>query len=97
MNRNFLLNIFFLVILVPCVFSSCRKAKPADETTSATSSTLKKDILVDLSANVIYATYSDLALKANILQTSIVTFSNTPNASNYEVHGNKAKDFCLVL
>jgi putative iron-regulated protein len=82
MNRNFLLNIFFLVILVPCVFSSCRKAKPADETTSATSSTLKKDILVDLSANVIYATYSDLALKANILQTSIVTFSNTPNASN---------------
>jgi putative iron-regulated protein len=82
MTKNFLLKIIFLVIVVSIIFSSCRKAKPADEISSASSGTLKKDILVDLSANVIYATYSDLAFKANDLQTSIVTFSNTPNAPN---------------
>lgn len=82
MIKNFLYKIIFLVIINSIIFSSCRKAKPANETTSVTSSSLKKDILVDLSANVIYATYSDLAFNANILQVSIVTFSNTPNTSN---------------
>lgn len=82
MNKSNTLRIIFLGIISSIIFSSCRKAKLADETTSSTNSTLKKDILVDLSANVIYATYTDLAYNANILQTSIVTFSNTPNASN---------------
>ncbi len=82
MNRNNTLKIIFLAIIGSIIFSSCRKAKPADETTSATSGTLKKDILVDLSANVIYATYSDLAYNANALQVSIITLSNTTNASN---------------
>ena len=85
MTKYFSLKIIFFVIGVSIIFSSCRKAKPADETSSATSSTLKKDILVDLSANVIYATYLDLAYKANDLQTAIVTFSNTPNAANLVV------------
>ncbi len=82
MIKSFSFNIVFLIIGVSIILSSCRKAKPADETSGATSSTLKKDILVDLSANVINATYSDLAFKANDLQAAIVTFSNTPNAAN---------------
>ena len=77
------LKIILVSIVVSISFSSCKKAKLADEPlTTDNANALKTEVLVSISDNVIFATYTDLALKANALQSSIVTFSNNPNSTN---------------
>ncbi len=73
-----------LLTLIAFNLASCKKSKKEEEQEIApiNPSTLKTDILVDVSSNVIYATYTDLANKANTLNNSILTFSASPTASN---------------
>ncbi len=77
---------FILASLVLINLTSCKKSKKVQEeettTTPTDPTTVKKDILGDVAANVIYATYTDLANKSNLLQSGMVTFSNSPTPSN---------------
>ncbi len=64
--------------------SACKKAKKNNDAdvAPANPSTIKTEILVDLSANVVYATYSDMQIKAVSLLTSLQTFSASATANN---------------
>ena len=74
-------TLFITLILIQLV--SCKKSKKEEDTTTPVNpSTIKTDILVDVSSNVIYATYIDLATKANALNTSLITFSTSLTVSN---------------
>lgn len=74
---------FILIALITINLASCKKAKKEEEEITPTNpSTIKKDILVDLSANVIYATYTDMTSQANTLYSSLLTFSASPTAGN---------------
>lgn len=68
--------------------SSCKKdaktTDPVEEpaTTAPATGDVKKDILVDLSSNVIYASYTDMANKANTLYTNLQAFNTSTSATD---------------
>ena len=67
-----------LIVLLAINFSSCKKAKKADDLVEPSNpATIKKDVLVDVSNNVVYATYVDMASKSNALHASLIAFANT--------------------
>lgn len=68
---------------------SCKKSKkdpdPATPVTTTNTGDLKKDVLGDIAANVIYPSYSDLANKSINLYNNLVTFSATSNSGNLNI------------
>lgn len=61
----------------------CKKNKTSDDPANpAADATLKKDILSGISSNVIFASYTDLALKSDNLYTAIVTFSTSGSTAD---------------
>jgi len=71
----------FAALTFVVLASSCKK-KDDDTTTPVTTTDEKKAILLDLSANVIVATYTQMDQKANDLYTAIQTFSANPTDQN---------------
>lgn len=65
-------------------FNACKKSKKTEEEelTPVAQSTLKKDVLNEVANNVIYATYADMAAKANILYSNCVNFAASSSASD---------------
>ncbi len=63
--------------------TACKKPKKTDDPSAADDqSVVRKAVLTDMASNVIYATYTDMAAKSNILYTSLVTFSVSSTVSN---------------
>lgn len=85
MKTNFSkINLSFIVLLA--LSTSCKKPKEVDPNSNTTQNptTLKKDVLVDISANVIHATYMDMNVKAQNLHNAVVTLSISTNSSNLQ-------------
>lgn len=84
---------FILIALITINLASCKKAKKEEEEITPTNpSIIKKDVLVDVASNVVYATYTDMANQANTLYNSLVTFSSTPTAGNLNTCKQSWKD-----
>ncbi len=89
-----ILSIAF-ICSISMVFTSCKKPAKTDEpapTKPADQSAVRKEILNSVAANVIYATYSDMAIKANILQASLITFQSSATTANLTLAQQAWKD-----
>lgn len=79
----------FTVLLASLIlvnFTSCKKSKKVEEeeiiTTPADPTAAKKEILSGMASNVIYATYTDMALKSNALHASVIAFQSSSTPAN---------------
>jgi putative iron-regulated protein len=63
------------------LFTACKKAKKVEET-PVDQNLIKKEILVDVSNNVVVACYVDMSNNADILYTSLYNFQQNPTQSN---------------
>lgn len=67
----------YIVLIATALAFGCKKSKKTDDPSNPATSNgdMKKEILSDVASNVIYASYTDLALKSDNLYSAIVTFS----------------------
>lgn len=69
----------FLTIPMVLAASSCKKSNSDDPQQT---STLKAQILADVSANVCTSSYQDMLDKANVLQSAVTALTTTPTDAN---------------
>lgn len=81
-----------LLLLAAAAFSSCQKDD--DKTTDVTA--LKKDILVNVSTNVITASYTDMNNKATALANAVTALESTTNDANLSAARQAWKDMRVV-
>lgn len=85
-------TLVFALALSSILFTSCNKKEKEREEEAANFNTLKKEVLTDLSNNVICATYSDLQGKAHELEIKLDDFNQSSSEADLQACRNAWKD-----